>query len=444
MSAIFFHCFLYCTLRSAGILHSSWCVGGAHPFSRQIGGATGSIGDPSGRSSERSVIDKDVLETNVASISTQICAFFLHAREYLERRSIQPAATHKESVGGAPILGDWADVRLVNNLDWTRNVTLLDFLGTVGRHARMGDILARDRCVRGRVFSDLSVRTRLEPSAGNTTPAGLSFTELSYQLLQAYDFSVLHAAPWHCSIQVGGSDQMGNIAAGIDLIRRQGAAKSASPQDMHEQPAYGLTLPLLTTANGAKFGKSAGNAVWTSPALLSDYDFYQYFMRAADSDVGKYLRSLTLLPLTDIEEILETHASAPSKRVAQRKLAEEMTELVRGLTAVHRAKVATEVLFARDLHAVAPSEVLEVFGHDTRLVHAPRSLIGKDIVTVLTEIGLARSRGEARRLVMQGGCAINGGRVGDAESTLAPAHLIHDAFSVFRSGKTNHKIVVYT
>ena len=356
-----------------------------------VGGATGAIGDPSGRSSERSALAKEQLEANVASISAQVRQFFQNAQAYLHRRKVEPPATQRpvglDKPAGERVMDGWLDVRIVNNLDWTRYVTMLEFLATVGRHARVSDMLARD-----------SVKNRLAPAedaADSSSPVGLSFTELSYQLLQAFDFSVLHGAPWNCSIQLGGSDQMGNINAGIDLIRRQRAAQSdAGAPTMREDPAYGLTLPLLLTSTGVKFGKSAGNAVWTSPDLLSDYEYYQFFVRSADADVERYLRTLTLLPHEEIQRIIEQHAEAPAKRFAQTRLAEEMTELVRGCDAVQRAKTATSVLFGTDIEALTLDDVLFAFANDARLVHLPREAwVGADILALAAQTKLVKSKG---------------------------------------------------
>lgn len=219
----------------------------------------------------------------------------------------------------------------------------------------------------------------------------MSFTEFSYQLMQAHDFSVLHKER-ECSVQVGGSDQMGNIMAGIDLIRRQKAAQHTKKADnnMREDPAYGLTLPLLTTSTGAKFGKSAGNAVWISQTMLSDFDFYQYFVRSADTDVERYLFALTLLSKEEIQEILSKHAENKAKRFAQVRLAEEMTELVRGEDALERARLATETLFGTDVQSLTLEQVEFAFKNDDRLVHVPRE--STDILRLAADVKLVSSR----------------------------------------------------
>lgn len=350
----------------------------------KIGGGTGAIGDPSGRSTERSALDAAQLATNVASIRAQMYQFFHNAAAYLQRRGLYKSETNEcttENSGGPTgehLFSSGLDIRIVNNATWLKPVSMIEFLSNVGRYARVNDMMARD-----------SVKNRLAPGDNGAGAQGLSFTEFTYQLLQAYDFSVLHREPYHCSLQIGGSDQMGNISAGIDLIRRQEAAKGA---DIREDPAYGLTLPLLTTANGTKLGKSAGNAVWISPEMLSDMDFYQYFLRSADADVGRFLRSLTLLPVERIKEVLEEHEKDRSKRHAQEVLAAEMTELVRGEDALRRARVATKVLFGTRLDELQTKDVLFAFKNDPRLVHISRNMLGTEVLNVAVQSGLTPSK----------------------------------------------------
>lgn len=239
-----------------------------------------------------------------------------------------------------------------------------------------------------------SVKSRLFPLEGGPATTGLSFTEFSYQLMQAYDYCYLHER-MGCSVQLGGSDQMGNIMAGIDLIRRQRAAHvqndKMSDLSMRADPAYGLTLPLLMTSSGVKFGKSAGNAVWISPALLSDLDFYQYFVRSADADVERYLTSLTFMPLEEIKQVMILHSQDRSKRVAQICLANEMTELVRGPDALRRAQLATKVLFDTDVNALTLEQILYAFEGDPRLVRLTETQT-TDLLRLAAEIGLVSSR----------------------------------------------------
>ncbi|KAL4402864.1 tyrosyl-tRNA synthetase [Malassezia pachydermatis] len=387
------------------------------------------------------------LNKNVMAIRTQLYQFFHNAAAYLSRRGLIHATpvmfSPEVSEVGEPLFQDSLNIQILNNYNWFKNVSMLEFLSGVGRYARVNDMLARD-----------SVKSRLFPTNGSI--AGISFTEFSYQLMQAHDFSVLHKDK-QCSVQLGGSDQMGNIMAGIDLIRRQRAAQadSTANPNMREEPAYGLTLPLLTTASGAKFGKSAGNAVWISSSLLSDFDFYQYFMRSADVDVERYLLSLTLLPIEKIEQIMAEHAQDRSKRIAQRWLASEMTELVRGEKALQKATLATNVLFNTDLQSLTLDQVEFAFENDPRLVYLKEPV--EDVIQLATETKLVASRsmylhyfytnkftGETRRFIQQkSGLYLNNKSVTDVHAKVSQDELLQGRFIVMRAGRSNHKIIVF-
>lgn len=278
----------------------------------QIGGATGSIGDPSGRSAERNALSKEELAHNVAGITAQVERFFERGIEYASKKGYG-------QIGGS----SGKEVTVVNNYDWFKDVSFLDFLRDVGKLARVNTMLARERYVAAAVFANNSVKSRLD------SESGISFTEFSYQLLQAHDFATLYKTH-ACRVQIGGSDQWGNIVAGIDLIKRQRAKEERDITERPTEPAFGLTIPLLTTSTGEKFGKSAGNAVWLDTARTSVSDFYQFFFRTQDADVGKYLNLLTLVPSQNIAEALRAHEKTPRERFAQRLLAREVTELVHG------------------------------------------------------------------------------------------------------------------
>ncbi|TFY65347.1 hypothetical protein EVJ58_g2026 [Rhodofomes roseus] len=292
---------------------------------RQIGGATGLIGDPSGRSTERPLAAASVVEDNVTSLSDAIQRFFAGAMEYARKR-LPPSETQLSL----------PDVR--NNLHWFKDMGLLEFLRTVGIYHRVNNMMARE-----------SVRARL------SSQQGISFTEFTYQLLQSYDFLRLHKDAG-CNIQLGGSDQWGNIVAGIDLINHVNAASSP---DGKPDKGYGIVTPLLTTASGEKFGKSAGNAVSLDPSVTNVFDFYQFFLRTTDADVGRYLKMFTLLPIAKIDEVVQNHERAPELRTAQRLLAEEVTELIHGKDGVRRAVAATAVLYGSDFTSVKASDVVE-------------------------------------------------------------------------------------
>eukprot|EP00842_Homolaphlyctis_polyrhiza_P001032 jgi/Hompol1/192/HPOL_005255-RA len=279
-----------------------------------IGGATGCIGDPSGKSSERQQLDPKTLQSNIEAISAQLESLFANASAY--------AAKHRPATASQTSL---KPIKILNNLDWFSKMSFLQFMSDVGRRARVSNMLARE-----------SVKSRLDSANG------ISFTEFTYQLLQAYDF-------WHlfsehgCRIQLGGSDQWGNITAGTELIQKYVADKAVvkhpdaaravqavQRSGSIEHYAYGITIPLVTTASGEKFGKSAGNAVWLNEAMVSVFDFYQFFRRTPDSEVGRYLRFFTFLSNDVIAQLLSEHAIHPAKHLPQRALAFEVTELVHG------------------------------------------------------------------------------------------------------------------
>ena len=374
-----------------------------------VGGATGSIGDPSGRSSERAALDGAEVARNVERIREQVRALFARAQALLEAR-------------GTPWTGS---VEVVNNLDWFRDVSLLEFLGSTGRLARVPAMLARE-----------SVRSRLDPSTGG----GISFTEFAYQLLQAHDFATLHADRG-CTLQLGGSDQLGNISAGIDLIRRQ--------RGLHTDPAFGITLPLLTTASGAKWGKSAGNAVWLDPQLLPHWALYQFFLRQPDADAARLLKTLTLLHLPDAEHILREHHADPARRLAQRTLADQLTRLVRGDAALTLAKAASSILFDPS-HSPPAHEVRAAFQDTQTLVTISRQQWPHDPTRLALLVGLVKSRAEARRAIQAGGIHLNHQPIQPGQS-LSLADLrghVTDTdgygygYALLRLGKAEHRVVL--
>lgn len=395
-----------------------------------VGGATGSIGDPSGRSTERNALDKNTLTANVEGVKTQLRVFFRNVADYYGR-----SPDESSSIGGGEEeegveLG--LGVRLMNNLSWTKDVTLLDFLGSVGRHARLAQMLARE-----------SVSSRL------ATSSGMSYTEFSYQLLQAFDFAHLHSTH-SCTIQIGGSDQLGNIVAGIDLIRRTtGGLKS-----LEDDPAFGLTLPLLTTAGGEKFGKSAGNAVWLDRERTSDLDFYQFFLRSADDDVERYLKALTLLEVSSVEEIMAEHAGDRKARRAQRVLADHITTLIRGKDAAQKSKALTKILFSHTLHSGDPVDAAKSALRELQLNAITESdnivtklegqrVVGDDLTKVVVAAGLVKSRGEAKRLLSAGGLYVNNRQVKAGEE-ISEADLVETpggAVCLLRAGKSAVRVV---
>ncbi|KAJ1025588.1 hypothetical protein NDA18_003931 [Ustilago nuda] len=361
-----------------------------------VGGATGCIGDPSGRSTERNALDEQTLEENVAGIKCQLRSFFENVQRYYgtDRQRGKGGEAGEVQVG--------MGVRMMNNYQWTKDVTLLDFLGTVGRHARLTSMLSRE-----------SVASRLTPPSASTSEGsirsacsggGMSYTEFSYQLLQAFDFLHLHKTTG-CTIQLGGSDQLGNITAGIDLIRRTWGLTET-------EPAYGLTLPLLTTSSGEKFGKSAGNAIWLDPLRTPDLHFYQFFLRSTDADVEKYLLALTLLEPEKVRALMQEHRQHPKQRVAQKVLADHITELIRGRECVETSRRLSQVLFAQGdvREALAKLDIQAIAGDEGEAVVKKlnrHQVVGQQLTKVVSIAGLVKSRGEAKRLLANGGLYLN-------------------------------------
>ena len=352
-----------------------------------VGGGTGMIGDPSGKSSERSLLSREDIERNQAGIRENLSRFldFEHPT---------------------------APATIVNNHDWLNAFTFIDFLRDIGKHFRMGTMLGKE-----------SVRARLE------SETGMSFTEFSYQLLQAYDFLKLYD-DHDCRVQVGGTDQWGNITAGIDLIRK-----------LRAREAYGVTVPLVCDSAGQKFGKSEGNAVYLDHRKTSYFDFYQFFVRTADADVVRFLKIFTFLPMERIAALDQEMREAPERRAGQQVLAEEVTRTVHGEEGLAVAKRATAVLYGEAMEGLHAEEILNVFANVPSSELTIDKVREQPVVNVAADAGLCRSRGEARRLVQSGGLYLNNRRVADVESTVAEADIVDGLLIVLRSGKKRHHLV---
>ncbi|KAI9478032.1 MAG: tyrosine-tRNA ligase [Benjaminiella poitrasii] len=378
-----------------------------------VGGATGSIGDPSGRKSERVPLSPETLKENVAGIDNQIHRFFRNGTRYAERRGFDDTTVDRKIP------------KVLNNFDWFSNMTALDFLSSIGRHARVNSMLAKE-----------SVKSRLESTQG------ISFTEFSYQLLQAYDFWYLYKHH-DCRVQLGGNDQWGNITAGIDLIARKRVFENDVKDNNLEAKAFGVTIPLLLTSTGEKFGKSAGNAVWLDENMTSVFDFYQFLMKSTDSDVRKYLSMFTLLKEDEILEIMNEHQKTPEKRFAQRKLADETTELVHGVDGLRRAKTATQVLFGEDLSSLTGDQIVEAFKTDeNRFIQLERSkLIGSGIDAIASITNAAKSKSDAQKRIKAGGFYLNNQRVTNVKQTIEEDHLIDGKVVVLRVGKSSYYLI---
>lgn len=354
-----------------------------------VGGATGMIGDPSGKSQERNLLDEEALARNVAGLESQM-------RRFLDFEG--PAAA-----------------TLVNNYDWMRDFNYLGFLREVGKNFPVNVMLAKD-----------SVRGRLDREDG-----GISYTEFSYMLLQAYDFVRLHDEH-RCELQVGGSDQWGNITAGIDLARRMRGAQ-----------LYGLTCPLLVKADGGKMGKTESGTIWLDAERTSPYQFYQYWINLADDDAGMCLRRLTELDREEIDALDAARAADPGRRESQKRLAESLTQLVHGADGLAAAQQATQIFFGAEISDLDARQLGQIFA-DVPSKSVARDLLAGDglpIVDALVEAGLAKSKGEARRTVTQGGAYLNNRRVAAVEATATSADLVGDATLVLRSGKKKYALL---
>lgn len=352
-----------------------------------VGGGTGMIGDPSGRSAERPLLAGDELARNLAGIRSQL-------EKFLDFSG--PSAA-----------------RLVNNADWLSTLHVLDFLRETGKHFTVNLLMQKE-----------SVRRRIEGE-------GISFTEFSYVLLQAYDYLHLYDT-YGCVLQMGGSDQWGNITAGVELIRRKRGGK-----------AHALVHPLVTTTAGRKFGKTEGGTVWLDPGRTSPFRFYQFWLNTDDRDVPRYLRYFTLLDEARILELESSVLERPAAREAQRVLAREITLAVHGETALARAEQATAVLFGgADFGDMRAGELLEVFAEVPSWgVSADRLGGGLGLVEAFVESGLVSSRSEARRLLESGGAYLNNRRIEHADAKLGVADLIEGQVAVIRKGKKDYAIV---
>jgi len=355
-----------------------------------VGGATGMIGDPSGKSEERNLLSIDALQANLAAVESQL-------RQFLDFDRGENAAL------------------MVNNHDWMGRFGYLEFLRDVGKHFPVNVMLTKE-----------SVRSRLQRS-----DAGLSYTEFSYMLLQAYDFVHLYDQ-YGCELQVGGSDQWGNITAGIDLARR-----------LRSVQLYGATCPLLTKSDGTKMGKTESGSVWLSPEKTSPYHFYQYWINLDDADVGTCLRFLTELGEEEIDAVLAEHGSDPGSRTAQRRLAAELTRLVHDPDGLTTAQRATEIFFGAEIGELSDAQLAGIFA-DVPSKELPRDRLAGEglwIIDALTEAGLAKSKGEARRTVTQGGAYVNNRRVEEIDSYLGLDDLASETTIVLRSGKKKYALL---
>ena len=351
------------------------------------GGGTGMIGDPGGRTDERQLLTREQIAANVEGIRPQLARFV-----------------------------DLADGLLLDNASWLSELSMIGFLRDVGKHVTVNQMMAKE-----------AVRARLE-----RPDRGISYTEFSYMLLQAYDFLRLHQ-DYGCELQVGGSDQWGNITTGVELIRK-----------LSGKVAHGMTTPLVVKADGTKFGKTASGAVWLDAGLTSPFRFYQFLLQTEDAVVGAYLRYFTFLDHGEIADLDAQTAEHPQRRAAQRVLAHEVTVLVHGAEETSRAERASRALFGEEIASLDERTLLDVVGE------APSSTVARDalvrgeitVVDALASSGLVSSRGEARRAIAQGGAYVNNRRVEGEERALGPDDLLCDRYVVLRRGRRDYHLLV--
>lgn len=362
-----------------------------------VGGATGMIGDPSGKSEERNLLDEKTLRYNQESIKNQLKKFLNF--EQNEANSAE----------------------MVNNYDWTKDITFLEFARNIGKHITVNYMMGKD-----------SVKKRFSGESS----AGMSFTEFTYQLLQGFDFLHLYREK-NCKLQMGGSDQWGNITTGTELIRR-----------IEQGEAFGLTCPLITKSDGSKFGKTESGNIWLSPEYTSPYKFYQFWLNTADEDAERYIKIFTELGQNEIHSLIEAHRQAPHERKLQRRLAEEVTVMVHSKEALQSAIEASEILFGN-----ATKELLLNTDEQTLLSifeGVPQFTIDKSILnqgvaplTLLVELtNIFPSKGEARKMIQANGLSLNKEKFTDIETLLTTANLIKDRYMLFQKGKKNYFCVI--
>ena len=363
-----------------------------------LGGATGMIGDPSGKSDERNLLSKEILERNTKSIKKQL-------EKYLDFDSTNPVAAE-----------------IVNNYDWMKNFSLIKFSREIGKHITVNYMMSKD-----------SVKKRLQ----SDSKTGMSFTEFTYQLIQGYDFLHLFKEK-QCKIQMGGSDQWGNIVTGVELVRRKESGK-----------VFALTCPLITKSDGSKFGKSEHGNIWLDKKRTSPYRFYQYWLNSSDDDSKKYIKIFTLLSNQEIENLIQKHDESPNLRILQKKIAEEITMMVHSKEDLRKVQKATEILFGKstteDLKKIDRQIFLDVFEGVPKVQILKKEIkSGVDIISALVSIGnFLSSKGEARRAIRENSISVNKNKV-DQNYYLTEKDLIDNRYILMQKGKKNYYIVEVT
>ncbi len=359
-----------------------------------VGGATGMIGDPTGKSEERNLLSEEILAFNQEGVRKQL-------EKFLDFDSAKPNAAE-----------------MLNNYDWFKGISFLNFIRDAGKHITVNYMMAKD-----------SVKKRLE---GDT---GMSFTEFTYQLIQGYDFYWLYQNK-HCKLQMGGSDQWGNITTGTELIRRKAGGE-----------AFAFTCPLIRKSDGGKFGKTEKGNVWLDPKKTSPYQFYQFWLNASDDDAKTWIKIFTLLPVTEIDALIQSHDEAPHQRALQKKLAEELTCFVHSRADYDFAVKASEILFGNatteTLQSLSEAQLLQVMeGVPTVEIDKAQLEAGYDLVSFLAETQIFPSKGEARKMWQSGGVGLNKEKIPTDKTTLTPADLLQDKYLLVQKGKKNYYLVV--
>jgi tyrosyl-tRNA synthetase len=356
-----------------------------------VGGATGMIGDPSGKSEERNLLNEETLQKNIAGVGRQLS-------KYLDFDQSKPNAAE-----------------LVNNYDWFKGLGFIDFLRDTGKHITVNYMMAKD-----------SVKKRIE---GET---GISYTEFAYQLMQGYDFYWLFQKK-NCRLQMGGSDQWGNMTTGTELIRRKAGGE-----------AFVFTCPLVKKADGTKFGKTEKGNVWLDPEKTSPYQFYQFWLNAADADAERWIWTFTFLPAEEVEQLIADHQKDAGARLLQKRLAKEVTVYVHGEEEYRKAIETTEKLFANQSASADSLSIDDLEGMDGVIkfdYSADKLKTGADVVSFLAETGIFSSKGEARKMVQNGGISINRNKVSDVAMQVDGSLLLHDKYLLVQKGKKNYYLV---
>ena len=366
---------------------------GHKPFAL-VGGATGMVGDPSGKSEERNLLSSEILQHNQAGVKKQL-------ERFLDFDASKPNAAE-----------------MVNNYDWFKEIDFLGFIRDVGKHITVNYMMSKD-----------SVKKRIEGESG------ISFTEFTYQLIQGYDFYWLYQNK-NCKLQMGGSDQWGNITTGTELIRRKAGGE-----------AFAFTCPLVTKADGGKFGKTEKGNIWLDAKKTSPYQFYQFWLNASDEDAKKWIKLFTLLSRETIEELIAEHDAAPHQRSLQKKLAEELTVFVHSKEDYDFAVKASEILFNNDTAAILQSlneeQLLQVLeGVPTVSITKEQVAEGYDFVSFLADSQIFPSKGEAKKMLQAGGLAVNKLKVGMEKNTLTASDLLQDKYVLLQKGKKNYYLVI--